>query len=130
MSEAATGPTASSESRTATQTAPQTPESSEVAARLDETLAALDAALMAPPADLKTATHEAILRVVRLRDLLIRRLRAATASEEQVADRATLDQVNVAISLMLGVEYPIDKMDSQPLAQAKGILLGHLQRLT
>jgi hypothetical protein len=96
----------------------------EVAGRLEETLAALDKALRAPPARLKAETHEALRAAVRLRDLLIERRRQAATPEEQVADRATLDHVNVAISLLVAVEYPIEKMQRQDLEQARGVLQG------
>jgi hypothetical protein len=44
--------------------------------------------------------------IVRLRDDLISRLRQDTTSEEAARLRTALEHVNVAVSLVAGVEYP------------------------
>ena len=95
-----------------------------LATQVQEAIGALDQAAQAPVDQLKQETHVALEAAIRLRDALIQRLRAATAPEGRVGPRSALDQVNVAISLVTGVEYPIEKMDRQSIKQARGVLEG------
>jgi hypothetical protein len=96
----------------------------EVAAQVQETIAALEAALQTPAKHLKDEVDRALRAAVRLRDTLITRLRGESAAEDVVATRAALDQVNVAVSLIAGVEYPAEKVQREALQQAKGVLEG------
>ncbi len=58
-----------------------------------------------------------------MRDRLIDDLRAAGPSERQAVLRAALNQTNVALSLIVGVEYPATGSQRKPLEMARDVLL-------
>jgi hypothetical protein len=60
--------------------------------------------------------------IVRLRDSLIDRLRGENAPAETGRLRAALDRVNVALSLVTGIEYPAAGIQEMPLKQARDVL--------
>ena len=60
--------------------------------------------------------------LVRLRDNLIDQLRQNKSPAETRRLRAKLDQANVAISLIMGVEYPAAGIQQQLLDQAYEVL--------
>lgn len=60
--------------------------------------------------------------IVRLRDGLIDELRQKPESEDAQRLRAILDQANVAISLVAGIEYPGAGPQGQLLEQARIVL--------
>lgn len=78
----------------------------------------LDEALSKPPAELKAEVDQAERAVVALRDELIDRWR--TAAEAKV--RKALDEVNAALSLIVGLEYPMGGLQRKMLEQARGAL--------
>ena len=83
-----------------------------------EAIRVLEDALKKPPAELKAEVDVAERAVVRLRDSLIDQLRAA--AEPSV--RSELDRVNVALSLIVGLEYPMAGLQRDMLKQALSIL--------
>ncbi|MEJ2557989.1 MAG: hypothetical protein P8186_17550 [Anaerolineae bacterium] len=60
--------------------------------------------------------------IVRLRDSLIDRMRGESAPAETGRLRAALDRVNVALSLVTGIEYPAAGIQEVPLKQARDVL--------
>ena len=84
----------------------------------DEAVRLLDDALGKPPAELKAEVDVAERAVVALRDGLIVRRRESPSEAVQ----ARLDQVNVALSLVVGLEYPLGGLQRQMLDQARSVL--------
>jgi hypothetical protein len=64
--------------------------------------------------------------IVQLRDSLIEQLRQEKTSAEVSRLRALLERVNVAVSLVVGVEYPAVGIQQQPLEMARDVLKGVL----
>jgi hypothetical protein len=92
---------------------PQTPS------RLcDEAIRLLGEALDKPPAELKAEVDVVERAIVALRDALIDRLRQAPTDPV----RAGLERVNVALSFVVGLEYPMGGLDRNMLKQARSIL--------
>jgi hypothetical protein len=88
-------------------------------AQLRETaMRLLQDALRKPPTELKSEVDDAERAVVALRDELIERLRQAPTD----AVRAALEQVNVSLSLIVGLEYPLGGLQRQMLDQARTAL--------
>ena len=81
----------------------------------------LDGAIAKPPRELGEEVDEVERAVVRLRDGLIDRLRAADTAD--TADlRAALETINVSLSLIVGVEYSLGGIHRTLLAQARDTL--------
>jgi hypothetical protein len=92
---------------------------SQTPARLcDQALRLLDEALDKPPAELKAEVDAAERAVVALRDHLIGRRRESPT--DQV--RTSLDRVNQALSLIVGLEYPVGGIQRPLLEQARAVL--------
>ncbi len=85
-------------------------------------VAALDRALSGKPAEEKETVDVAERAVVHLRDALIEQLRNQSESSVDPTCRQKLDQVNMAISLIGGVEYPAEGPQRKPLEQAREVL--------
>lgn len=84
----------------------------------------LDAARGADPLTLQRESARAERAVARLRDGLIARLRAAPSAEDTARPRAALTQINVALSLTIGGEYPVGQIERRFLGDASGVLRG------
>ncbi|MBV9328260.1 MAG: hypothetical protein JO352_31480 [Chloroflexi bacterium] len=78
----------------------------------------LDDAIQKPPAELKAEVDVAEQRIARLRDVLIDDLRAGSTPDT----RAALDQVNVALTLVVGLEYPMGGLQRKMLEDARAVL--------
>jgi hypothetical protein len=78
----------------------------------------LDAAIEKPPAELKAEVDVAECGVVAVRDALIERLRSGSNADT----RSALDHVNAALSLVVGVEYPVGGLQRGMLEQARAAL--------
>lgn len=78
----------------------------------------LDDALGKPPGELKAEVDLAEQAVAALRDNLIHHWRESPSPSV----RASLDQVNVALSLIVGLEYPVGGLQRQLLEQARAVL--------
>ena len=70
------------------------------------------------PADLKAEVDSAERAVAALRDELIERLRAAADPRT----RDALNTVNVALTLVVGLEYPMGGVQREMLEQARDAL--------
>jgi tagatose-1,6-bisphosphate aldolase non-catalytic subunit AgaZ/GatZ len=87
-----------------------------------EALRVLDAAMDKPPTELNAEADTAEREIAALRDLLIERTRQRTLA----ASSAALEQVNVALSLVVGLEYPVGGIQRELLDQARTVLRGVL----
>jgi hypothetical protein len=100
---------------------PSPPESAEARAPADlcrQALQSLQAALDQPPTALKAEVDVAECAIAALRDALIDRWRAHPAAQV----RAALDQTNVALSLVVGLEYPVGGLQRPLIEQAESTL--------
>jgi hypothetical protein len=101
------------------------PDAEEVARLLPavrETLEALEETLGQFAVDSVKILQGAEVGAAKVRDALIDHLRRAESDSERGAVRAVLEQVNVSISLIMGVAYPQGDPKKEPLEQARGIL--------
>jgi hypothetical protein len=80
----------------------------------DEAYRLLGDVLEKPPAELKADVDVVERAIVAVRDALIDRLREAPSD----AIRSRLDRVNVALSFVVGLEYPLGGLDRDMLKQA------------
>jgi hypothetical protein len=98
-------------------------------------VARLDDALRLPPLQLGQEVDVVEREVARLRDRLIDQLRRRPAGEAarrgspgdpedamETRRRAALDKVNAALSLIVGVEYPVEGIRRKALEQARDTL--------
>lgn len=84
----------------------------------DEAIRVLDDALTKPPTELKAEVDVAERAIVGLRDSLIARRREAPSEQVQ----ARLDEVNTALTLVVGLEYPMGGLLRDMLQQARSLL--------
>ncbi len=80
----------------------------------------MDDALKKPPTELKAEVDAVERKVAALRDQLIDRFRAAPDE----ATRHELDGVNAALSLIVGLEYPVGGIQREMLKLARSALAG------
>ncbi|MBV9580183.1 MAG: hypothetical protein JO057_16470 [Chloroflexi bacterium] len=85
-----------------------------------QALQLLDEAIQKPPAELKAEVDVAEQRIATLRDVLIDQLRSGSVAEA----RAALDSVNVALTLVVGLEYPMGGLQRNMLEDAREVLKG------
>lgn len=93
-------------------------------ARHQEAVEALDRVLAEIPCCRFQIVDFGECAVVRLRDCLIEGYRSASSAEEAQEIKRDLDQVNIALSLVVGVEYPGAGIQQKPLEQARAVLEG------
>jgi hypothetical protein len=86
---------------------------------LQEATGALERALHAPPLQIIREGEAAQRGAVLVRDELIRRLRQDPESSWKPA----LEQVNMAISLITGIEYPSNWVRREVIEQARNVLM-------
>ncbi len=91
-----------------------------------EAVASLDRLLETSPYPRFQELDVAERAIVRLRDGLIERLRQADASAEIPRLRGLLDRANIAVSLVVGIEYPAAGIRRQLLEMARDVLKGGL----
>ncbi len=82
----------------------------------------LDAGCALPPLELGEEVDAAERAVVRVRDGLIARLRTGGDDGDARRWRQALQRVNMALSLIVGVEYPSIGVRRKPLEQASAAL--------
>jgi hypothetical protein len=80
---------------------------------------ALDRAAKKDPAGVKVRTDDIQRDIARLRDLLIERLRSARIGPAVGKDNEALNAVNIALSLLASVEYPVTAIQRSPLKEAR-----------
>jgi hypothetical protein len=90
-----------------------------------EALHLVEDALKKPPAELKAEVDVAERTIAGLRDALIGDVRAAPRAELRVA----LDNVNTALSAVVGIEYPVGGLQRELLEQARTALQAALPHL-
>ena len=83
---------------------------------------ALDRAIPEPAAQLKQDVDVAEQAIAALRDCLIHDLRQAPNGSDAPRRRQALDQANIALSLVVGVEYPSGGIQRKQLEQARDVL--------
>ncbi len=111
----------------ANQTLQATPDTRALLAEQGQVaVAAIERALQLPPLQLNLEVDAAERAVVHMRDHLIDRLRQDGTAAEAPGWRAMLKQVNTALSLIVGVEYPSVGERPKPLEQARDLLQGLL----
>src|SRR3954470_14759314 len=96
------------------------PSNSQRADHRTQALAAIDAVIAAPSDSVQPAAVELTKAVVRLRDTLIRGLRAGDASA-----RRELDHVNALLSFVVSVQYPMQGQQREKVEKARQ----HFQKL-
>lgn len=79
----------------------------------------LDHAIGLPPLELGQEVDKAERAVVRVRDDLIAKLRGDAEQPDATRWRAALSHANTALSLIVGVEYPVEGVKREPLKQAR-----------
>lgn len=99
-----------------------TAETPTIAELRREALAKLDHAIGLPPPGAEESVDEALRAAVRLRDALIERLRREPGAAAAEDWRTGLERVNVAISLIYGVEYSAIGAHGKPLQDAHPVL--------
>ena len=92
--------------------------------RLQQAVDALDRSLGEAPAALTQDVDIAERAIAGVRDDLIRELRQAALDVDTSRCRRHLDEVNVALSLVAGVEYPTAGIQRKLLEQARDVLGG------
>lgn len=83
-----------------------------------EAMRLIDNALAKPPTELSAEVDDAERAVAALRDALIDRFRQAPTSDL----RRNLDGANVALSYLVGLEYPMGGLQRDMLQQARAAL--------
>lgn len=97
-------------------------ETSVLTHRCEEAVEAINAVMNTPARDRHQIVDFGECAIVRLRDCLIKNYRAAQEPGQRQQFRAALDQVNTALSLITGVEYPGAGIQEKPMQQAREIL--------
>ena len=82
----------------------------------------LDRAMRLHPRELEKELDQIQRDVVRLRDQLIDRLRLPQASPASGKLHVALERVNIALTLIVGVEYPATSIQRSALEQARDTL--------
>ncbi len=101
------------------------PEEKDILLQLcQEAMDAIQAVLEAPPRDRHQIVDDSERALVRLRDRLIRRYRQEEDAQVKSGLRSALDQVNIAVSLITGVEYPGAGIQEKTIEQAQDVLKG------
>ena len=83
---------------------------------------ATEKALNTAPGERNTVVDGSERAVVRLRDALIEQFRQEQDGQRKAGLRNALDQVNIAVSLITGVEFPGAGIQEKPIRQAEDIL--------
>lgn len=93
-----------------------------------EALAALDRAVGPSPGEFKKQVDEAERATVRVRDELIGQLRGEPTRDQGRRWQRALERANVAVSLLVGLEYPAAGGQLQVLKDARYVLRGLARR--
>jgi hypothetical protein len=94
----------------------------ELAADLREATRALERALQAPTLEVQLEASSAEKMIVHARNDLIDSLRKDPGAPECHAWKALLEQLNAALSLIIGIEYPSNFVRREKITQAKTYL--------
>ncbi len=85
-------------------------------------VAALERAIELPPLRAGQEADVAERLVVQARDECIAQLRRDGNTQDEGQYRATLDRLNTALSLIIGVEYPSGGVQREMIKQARDVL--------
>lgn len=85
-------------------------------------ITALDEGLRASPESQAEPIARAERAINQLRDELIERLRRNSAEKDPAPWRGNLDEVNISLSLVAGVEFPAGAIHQKKLKQARKML--------
>jgi hypothetical protein len=96
----------------------------ELVRRCQKAVETIEAVLHKPPREPRQIVDFGERPIVRLRDCLIEHYRQAEDSPEKANLRYALEQANIALSLITGVEYPEAGIQEKPLQEARDILKG------
>lgn len=96
--------------------------SDSLADRCRDAVEKLDRAARLHPRQIETEVDQIQRDIVALRDGLIDRLREMQPAPAAPGVRAALDGINVALSLVVSVEYPITSIQRSALGQARDTL--------
>lgn len=88
---------------------------------LEKAKASLSSAKKYPPEKLGSEVDSAQVTMVHLRDYLIDRLREATETDREDI-RQVLNKTNIALSLIVGVEYPATGIKRNLIDEAEKVL--------
>jgi hypothetical protein len=102
--------------------APSEAMSSTLTACVQQAIDALDRALGEPPSVLTQDVDVAERAIAEARDELIRDLRQPSLRADTSGRRRNLNELNVALSLVVGVEYPAAGIQRKLLEQARDVL--------
>lgn len=94
-----------------------------------EAVRSIEQGLDLPPLQLGEEVDVAERIVSRMRDRLIDALRRDTERPDAPRLRHALERVNVAISLLVGIEYPAAGIQLRPLEQARDVLTSLIPEL-
>lgn len=94
------------------------PEKDFLTSTCEEAVRSIEDVLSTAPGDRHQIVDFGECAIVRLRDCLIDLLRQADEPTEQGRLRAALDQANIALSLITGVEYPGAGIQEKPILEA------------
>ncbi|HEY7321737.1 MAG TPA: hypothetical protein VIE89_29570 [Candidatus Binatia bacterium] len=97
-------------------------QNTSLAAQCQELAQKLDRATHLPPRELEGEVDQIQRDLVRLRDTFIRELRCAQVSSVADQLRLGLEDVNVALTLVVGAEYPVTAIKRSALEQARNTL--------
>lgn len=91
-------------------------------AQCKEAIQRLDRAVQLAPSEIVREVDHIEKLVTAVRESLIQRLRDNEASSTTTRDRAALERLNAAISLIIAGEYPIGAIERSTLAKARDLL--------
>jgi hypothetical protein len=89
--------------------------------KINKIVRTLEAARSKPVTELETGLDEAQLMVVDLRDEYIENLRREADNN---VIRRSLDQINMALSMIIGLEYPVGGFQREKIRRAEEVLKG------
>ncbi len=90
--------------------------------RCEDAVKAIEEVMATPARDRHQVVDFGECAIVRLRDCLIEQYRRAENPVEQAKLKTELDQVNVSLSLITGVEYPGAGIQEKPMQMALDLL--------
>ncbi len=104
-------------------------EQGELVRRCREAIETIEVVLNKPPRERGQVIDFGERATVRLRDCLIEQYRQSEDAPERANIRYALEQANIALSLLTGVEYPGAGIQEKPMQEARGILQALLPTL-
>ncbi len=104
-------------------------EQGKLVLRCREAIETIEVVLNKPPRERGQAVDFGERATVRLRDCLIEQYRQSEDAPERANIRYALEQANIALSLITGVEYPGAGIQEKPMQEARDLLKALLPTL-